>query len=105
MKKYIVRGNESFIFESFERPFISALLGPRRVGKTTLLQYYMSLHPEKKWIHLNMDVLSQRNRVAAEELEIMIEEVALQKIGIFCYMGPFSFDKENRILFLPAWMI
>jgi len=81
VKKYIIRANESSLFESFERPFISALLGPRRVGKTTLLEYYMNLHPEKKWVHLNMDVLSQRNRVAAEELELMIEQEALQKIG------------------------
>ncbi len=26
-------------------------------------------------------------------------------IGIFCYMGPLSFDNENRIIFLPAWMV
>jgi len=81
MKKYIIRANETCFFESFERPFISALLGPRRVGKTTLLEFYMNLHPEKKWVRLNMDVLSQRNRVAAEELELMIEQAALQKIG------------------------
>ncbi len=81
MKKYIIRANEAFLFESFERPFISALLGPRRVGKTTLIEYYINLDPEKKWIRLNMDVLSQRNRVAAEELELMIEQAALQKIG------------------------
>lgn len=81
MEKYIIRAYESFLFESFERPFISALLGPRRVGKTTLIEYYISLYPERKWVHLNMDVLSQRNRVAAEELELMIEQAALQKIG------------------------
>ena len=81
MKKYIVRANESFLFESFERPFISALLGPRRVGKTTLFEYYMSLHPERKWVRLNMDLLSQRNQVVAQELEPMIEQTALQKIG------------------------
>jgi predicted AAA+ superfamily ATPase len=81
MKKYIIRANETFLFESFERPFISALLGPRRVGKTTLLEYYMGLYPEKKWVRLNMDILSQRNRVEAEELEHMIEQDALQKIG------------------------
>lgn len=27
MKKYVVRANEKFLFESFERPFVSALLG------------------------------------------------------------------------------
>lgn len=81
MKKYIVRANEKFLFESFERPFVSALLGPRRVGKTTLVNYFMSLQPERKWVSLNMDVLSQRKKVANEELEIMIEQEALQKIG------------------------
>ncbi len=81
MKKYSLRANETFLFASFDRPFISAILGPRRVGKTTLIEYYMSLHPEKKWVHLNMDVLSQRDRIAAEELELMIEQAALQKIG------------------------
>lgn len=81
MEKYIIRANEASLFKSFEGPFISALLGPRRVGKTTLLEYYMGLDPAKKWVHLNMDVLSQRNKVAAEELKQMIEEGALQKIG------------------------
>lgn len=80
-KKYIIRANEKFLFESFERSFISALLGPRRVGKTTLLNYYMQLHPEKKWVSLNMDIMNQRKRVANEELKLMIEQGALQKIG------------------------
>jgi uncharacterized protein len=26
-------------------------------------------------------------------------------LGVFCYMGPLSFDEENRLLYLPAWMI
>lgn len=81
MKKYLIRVNEKWLFESFERPFVSALLGPRRVGKTTLIDYYRQLHPERKWVTLNMDVLKQRNQVANEELEIMIEQEALQKIG------------------------
>ncbi len=81
MKKFIVRVNEKFLFESFERSMISALLGPRRVGKTTLLKYYIQQHPERKWVLLNMDVMSQRNRIAQEELESMIEQAALQKIG------------------------
>lgn len=81
MKKYIIRANEKFLFDSFERPFVSALLGPRRVGKTTLLNYYINLHPERKWVSLNMDILSQRNKVANEELRILIEQHALQKIG------------------------
>ena len=82
MKKYVIRANEKFIFESFERSFVSALLGSRRVGKTTLLNYYMKLHPNRKWVSLNMDILSQRKRVANEELKILIEQEALQKIGV-----------------------
>lgn len=81
MKKYVVRVNEDFFFKSFEGPFISALLGPRRVGKTTLIEYYMTHHADRLWVHLNMDVLSQRNRIAQEELALMIEQSALQKIG------------------------
>ncbi len=81
MKRYIIRANEDVIFESFERPFISALLGPRRVGKTTLLEYYIGQHPQRKWVKFNMDILSQRDRVSQEELALMIEQTALQKIG------------------------
>lgn len=81
MKNYVVRVNEKFLFDSFERPLISALLGPRRVGKTTLIEYYMQLHPDRLWVRFNMDVLSQRERVSREELVLMIEQAALQKIG------------------------
>lgn len=81
MDKYITRTNEPCLFESFDRPFVSAILGPRRVGKTTLLSHYISKDPEKKWVTLNMDSLSLRKRVAAEELEAMIEQESLQQIG------------------------
>lgn len=82
MKKYIVRANENFIFDSFERHYISALLGPRRIGKTTLIERYIQQYPDRKWTHFTMDALSQRNRIAQEELALMIEEAALQKIGV-----------------------
>jgi predicted AAA+ superfamily ATPase len=81
MSRYIIRVNEKFLFESFKRHYVSAILGPRRVGKTTLCEYFESLHPHFLWVRLNMDVLSQRNRVANEELKLMIEQSALQKIG------------------------
>lgn len=81
VNKYIFRQNEKQCFESFKRHFVSALLGPRRVGKTTLCEHFHSLHPEILWVSLNMDVLSQRNRVINEELEAMIEQAALQRIG------------------------
>jgi uncharacterized protein len=81
MKKYVIRANEEYIFKSLENSYVSAVLGSRRVGKTTLLEYYMQQYPGRKWVHLNMDALKQRDRVAAEEFELMIEQVALQKIG------------------------
>jgi hypothetical protein len=78
---YILRENETEIFESFERIFISALLGPRRVGKTTLVQHYIDTYPKRIWVQLNMDERKQRQRIANDELLLMIEESALQKIG------------------------
>lgn len=82
MKKNVLkRVNEPLIKASFERPRVTALLGARRVGKTTLLFSYMSEHPERKWVFFNMDKREERQRIENEELERMIEERALQRIG------------------------
>ena len=78
---YILRDNEKKIFESFESNFISSLLGPRRVGKTTLVKHYIDLYPKRKWVQLNMDERRQRQRIANGELLFMIEEFVLQKVG------------------------
>ncbi|CCB88299.1 ATP-binding protein [Simkania negevensis] len=81
MNKFLKRANAPQIHSSFERPRVTALLGARRVGKTTLLKSYMAKHPDKKWVFLNMDKRHERLRVEKEELEIMIEEQAMQQIG------------------------
>lgn len=78
---YILRENEGAFFESFEGMFISALLGPRRVGKTTLVEHYIKIYPKRKWVQLNMDERKQRQRIANDELLLMIEESSLQNIG------------------------
>lgn len=78
---YILRENEKEIFESFEGVFVSAVLGPRRVGKTTLVEHYIATHPERKWVQLNMDERKQRQRIANDELLLMIEESSLQNVG------------------------
>lgn len=78
---YIVRENEKDFFTSFEGTFVSALLGPRRVGKTTLVEHYIDAHPERKWVQFNMDERKQRQRIANEELLLMIEESSLQRVG------------------------
>ncbi len=101
MKRYVVRTNESFLFESFERSFISVVLGPRRVGKATLIDHYMCINPERLWVSLNMDVLGQRERVLSEELVLMIEQEALQKIGGSRKIWVFSMKRKS----VPSFLI
>jgi len=78
---YIHREQQDAIFQLFESPFITAILGPRRVGKTTLTEQYVSMHPARKWVLMTMDKRVLRERVIKDELRAMIEEGALQKIG------------------------
>ena len=74
---YILRESEEAIFESFKGTFVSALLGPRRVGKTTLTKHYIDTYPERTWVQFNMDAREQRQRIANGELLLMIEESLL----------------------------
>lgn len=78
---YVNRDIEVRAFRSFEKPFISALLGPRRVGKSTLVKAYMDNHPARRWVVFNMDVLKDRQRCAHGEFQAMIQERALCLIG------------------------
>ncbi len=82
MSGYIHRDMEAQVSRSFEKPFISALLGPRRVGKSTLVKAYMNRYPARRWVIFNMDTLKDRQRCANGELQAMIQERALQLIGI-----------------------
>jgi len=38
-------------------------------------------HPARQWVQFNMDERSQRQRIANDELSLMIEESSLQTIG------------------------
>lgn len=78
---WVARQNQKEIFKSFDSSYVSAVLGPRRVGKSTLVQHYVDRNRQKKWVQLNMDVRAERLRVEADELQLMIEEKALQKIN------------------------
>ncbi len=78
---YISRNIQSSVYESFEGPYITALLGPRRVGKSTLVQNYVSNNPSRCWVIFNMDVLAQRQRIIKDELTAMVQEQALCLIG------------------------
>lgn len=77
---YVFRENEKDFFSSFEGMFVSALPGPKGVGKTTLVEHYMAIYPERKWVKFNMDERKQRQRIANDELLLMIEESSLQKV-------------------------
>lgn len=78
---YESRINESYLIESFDKKVISVLLGPRRVGKTTLVEHYIAAHPQRVWVQLNMDSQSERLRVSKGELALMLVEQARQAIG------------------------
>lgn len=81
MPKYIHRDIEIRAYKSFDGPFISAILGPRRVGKSTLVKAYIAKHPQHNWVLFNMDILKNRQRCAQGELQSMIQERALHLIG------------------------
>jgi len=69
---YTTRCLEERLEKAFEGPLITAVLGPRRVGKTTLIHHYLQKHPQTNIVSLNMDSLSQRETVERGELETMI---------------------------------
>jgi len=78
---YIQRMNAKSIEMSFENGFITAVLGPRRIGKTSLVMNYVQRNPDKIWVSLNMDDMFQRERVKKMQLSEMISEGARQVIG------------------------
>ncbi|OGT68945.1 MAG: hypothetical protein A3J38_06380 [Gammaproteobacteria bacterium RIFCSPHIGHO2_12_FULL_45_9] len=69
---YISRVQEARLLAAFETPLITGILGPRRVGKSTLIDHYVSQHPEMTYVRLNMDKLAEREQVEAQQLEKMI---------------------------------
>ena len=81
MGAYLQRVSEASIYRSFESMMITAVIGARRVGKTTLVEEFARLHPEYKWVFFNLDHRSQRIDIQSEKLVQMIEETAEIKLG------------------------
>ncbi len=75
------RVNADVIIEGINNQFVTAILGPRRVGKSTFIQSYIAAHPQQKWTIFNMDIRSQRKNMEQGGLRIEIEKQALQKVG------------------------
>ncbi len=78
---YTDRVNRKSIESSFRRSFITAILGPRRVGKTLFVRHYAEQHSDLTWVFLNMDDLFQRERVEKGELQALISEGAKRPVG------------------------
>ncbi len=69
---YSKRKLESRLFNAFEDPFVTGILGPRRVGKSTLIQHFIDTHPDIDVIQFNMDHMDERDQVRSGKLEAMI---------------------------------
>lgn len=70
--KYKHRLIEAGLFEAFKNPFVTCILGPRRVGKSTLIDYFISQSADIEVVRLNMDKMSERDTIKAGKLEAII---------------------------------
>ncbi|MCK4870664.1 MAG: ATP-binding protein [Gammaproteobacteria bacterium] len=75
------RTNADVLYRSFAGSMVTALLGPRRVGKTTLCRAYLEQSPDILWVVFNLDLLDEQELVRANRLQEAIEQRALQRIG------------------------
>lgn len=80
-KMFADRTNQEVIFQSFERKFVTTILGSRRVGKTFLVEEYIKRNNHRSWVLLNMDERSQRETIQQGKLKSIIEESAKLQIG------------------------
>lgn len=78
---YIPRVIEPHIKSSLKGRFITTILGPRRVGKTSLVKHLTTQLANINLCELNLDSLQIRERINKLELQQLIEENCLQKIG------------------------
>lgn len=77
----VLRANTETIQNAIEANLITALIGPRRVGKSFFLNWYMAQYPDRNWISINLDQLETKRHVEAGKLEQLIIEAAQTPIG------------------------
>lgn len=70
--QYRHRVQEERLFLAFAGSMITGVLGPRRVGKSTIIDYYFNLYPEWTVVRFNMDKLKEREQIKAGLLEDLI---------------------------------
>lgn len=68
---YTTRVHEKRLFKSFANPMITGILGPRRVGKSTLVNHYLDQLSDDV-VRLNMDRMKERDQIKAGQLKAMI---------------------------------
>jgi len=76
MSKLIQRKLMDNLLESLDKKFISILVGPRQVGKTTLLKMLIQeieKKTHKKIIYLNLDDVTIRARLSQDPVELRRE--------------------------------
>lgn len=78
---HVFRSNQPQIYHSFAQPFITAVLGPRRVGKSTLVRQYAKEQDGNAWVFLNMDFLEERQRIENGGLKDLIQEGIQRQLG------------------------
>ncbi|MEE9452472.1 MAG: AAA family ATPase [Gammaproteobacteria bacterium] len=78
---YSSRTNQAIIYQSFNASFVTALLGPRRVGKSTLVSEFARQSEEQAWAFFNMDKLTKRDAIKQRGLASIIEEQTHRKLG------------------------
>lgn len=78
---YISRVIEPYIEFSLKSSFVTTILGPRRVGKTSLVKHLLTQLDDIKHCELNLDLMQIRDRINKLELKSLIEESCQQKIG------------------------
>lgn len=78
---YIHRAIQAEIEASLKRTNVTAILGPRRVGKSSLIKNYSKSVKNGIWCTINLDQLSIRERISNQELLQIVVENARQNIG------------------------
>jgi len=73
------RANEKVIFESFEGPRVTGILGPRRVGKSTLVKDFVQ--NKTPLCFFNMDSQAEQNDLSTRGLQRLIEEKTHQTLS------------------------
>lgn len=77
----VQRNSAIEILNSFKNQYVTAILGPRRVGKSTLVEQYIQQNTGYEWATFNMDEHASRQAIENGELRKLIEGKILRKIS------------------------